>query len=303
MSKRIVIAGGTGFIGVPLVEKLLSEGFEVIVLSRTTQTSTHPRLQYARWDSKEMGKWTSYLDGAYAVVNLAGESINAKKWTPVFKDSLLKSRIFSTRTLVAAMEYVTTKPMLFVSASAIGYYGYMPPSEATESTKSGKDFLAELCVQWETESHRAKQLGVRVINPRIAVVLGRDGGILKSLSPVFKAFLGGPVGSGKQAFPWVDIQDVVGAILFLITKPGLEGPFNIVSPDRRSMTSFCQMIGKILKRPSWLKVPQLMLGILRGKEFSNTVCHGRPVSPAKLIAAGYHFKVPSLNTSLSTHLK
>jgi len=230
---RVAVAGGTGFIGRALCDALAARGDRVILLTRDPAAAParwDGRVDAVAWDGKTTGEWAASLDGADAVVNLAGENVAARRWTAEFKLALTRSRVDSTRALVAAISQAPRPPRALLSASAVGYYGVAPEGETPESAPRGRDFLAALCGQWEREALAAEPLGLRVILPRIGAVLAGDGGALAKMAPLFRLFVGGPVGSGRQPFPWIHRDDAVGAMLFLLGRQDLSGPVNLTAP-------------------------------------------------------------------------
>jgi uncharacterized protein len=301
---KIILAGATGFIGRALVRRLHARGDAVIVLTRNAAPPAGGFPEGVRaelWDGKRQGGWSAALDGADAVVNLAGASIGSGRWTKARKDELLRSRIEPTRALAQACASVASAPSVFVSASAVGFYHPTGDAPVTEEDPSGTGFLAEMARQWEGEARTAERSGVRVVITRFGVVLGRGGGALERMLLPFRLFAGGSLGSGKQWFPWIHVDDVVGAILFAIDSPRLSGPVNFVAPDPLTMRAFARILGGVLHRPSWLPVPAFALRLLLG-EMSVIVLGGRPVVPAKLVEAGYPFAYSRVAVALRSFL-
>jgi uncharacterized protein (TIGR01777 family) len=297
----ILVAGGTGFIGHPLVRQLPVEGHNVILLSR------HPQLvrnldskvfHVLEWDGKTIRPWVDRLENVDGIVNLAGESIGAKRWTEARKAVLLTSRAEPTRALVSGIKMMKKRPSVLVNASAVGYYGDVENEDVTESHPAGSDFLASLCKQWEVEAQRAEEVGVRVVRLRFGVVLGKGGGALEKMIIPFRFFVGGPLGSGRQWFPWVHRDDVAGAIIFSLQNPSISGPVNVSAPNLVTMREFSQTLGKVMHRPSWARVPAFVLRIVLG-EMAGTVLTGQRAVSAKLEDAGYVFRYPRLDDALS----
>jgi len=301
---KIVIAGGTGFLGGPLAWRLAGEGESVVVLTRNPGASRRaglPGIALERWDGGTPGPWEEQIDGADAVINLAGESIAGGRWSVERKRRLRESRLSATRALVRAIGKAGRRPGVLVSASAVGYYGHVPEGDVTESTPPAKDFLGELSREWESEALAARDPRTRVALIRIGIVLGRDGGALGRMLLPFRLFVGGPLGSGKQYFPWVHRDDVIGAVVHLLKTPGLAGPFNIAAPDPVRMSEFCRELGRTLRRPSWAAVPAFALRLLLG-EMSAVVLAGQRVIPARLLESGYRFAHPTLRGALDNIL-
>lgn len=301
---KIVLAGATGFIGTVLVRRLQARGDDVVVLTRNAGATAAEfpagvRTEY--WDGKRQGPWGAALNGADAVVNLAGASIGSGRWTTARKDVLLRSRIEPTRALVQACASAASPPSVFISASAVGFYHPTGDAPVTEEDPSGAGFLSEVARRWEGEARTAERSGMRVVITRFGVVLGRGSGALERMLLPFRLFVGGPLGSGKQWFPWIHVDDVAGVILFAIDSPQLSGPVNVVAPDPVTMAGFARTLGDVLRRPSWLPVPGFVLRALLG-EMSVLVLGGRPVVPVKLMEAGYPFAFSRLGLALRSLL-
>lgn len=298
---KIILAGGTGFIGGALIDALAARGDEIALLTRDAEAAKARwggKAAPLAWDGKSPGDWTKAFDGADAVINLSGESIASGRWTAERKLRLIKSRLDSTRALVSAISQAAKRPKALVNASAVGYYGGSPEGPSTESSPQGRDFLAALCGQWEREALAAEPLGVRVVLPRIGVVLGKDGGALKKMSLPFKLFAGGPLGSGLQGFPWIHRDDVVGAILFLIDHDKISGPINLASPGAMNNKEFSAALGRALGRPSWAPAPAFALKLALG-EIAEVLLGGQEAPPKKLQDAGYAFKYPNADAALA----
>lgn len=295
---RVLIAGGTGFIGRALADALIARGDEVVILTRR-EGETRPGARMLVWDGKEAGPWTSALDGAGAVVNLSGENVAAGRWTPERKLALIRSRVDSTRALVAAMASAPRRPQVLVNASAVGYYGTRPAGDCPEDAPQGADFLAALCGQWEREALAAEKLGARVVRVRTSLVLGRGGGALERMRLPFKLGLGGPLGGGAQPFPWIHLEDEVGAILFALDTPSLSGAVNLVAPQAVSNAEFTAALGRAFHRPAVLRAPAFALRLALG-ELAEALLGGQRAVPRRLQEAGYRFQHPALDEALST---
>ncbi len=297
---KIVLAGATGFIGRALVRRLLEEGHTVTILSRRANAfREYPSkdLKVEAWDGQTAGAWVSVLEGADAIVNLAGESIAGGRWTPARKKALRDSRLNSTRALVAAIAKASQKPKSLVNASAVGYYGDVPNGDVTENSLKGRGFLPDLCDEWEAEAKKAEASGLRVVLLRLGVVLEREGGALEKFLTPFSLFIGGPLGSGRQFFPWVHRGDVVGAILYTLQNAELSGAFNVASPGILTMRQFCSALGRAMGRPSWAPVPGFVLKVMLG-EMSEMLLGGQRAIPARLEKAGYKFRYPEAESAL-----
>ncbi len=301
---KIIVTGGTGFVGSSLVPALIADGHHVVVLSRNPDSARGQlpsAVPLVEWDAKTLGAWADEVDGADAVLNYVGESIGGKRWSSAQKERLIASRIGATKALVTAIERAKKRPSVLVSASAVGYYGNVESGDVPESHPPGNDFLAQLCVQWEAATRAAEPLGVRVVTTRTGVILGKGGALTKMLLP-FKLFFGGQLGSGKQWFPWVHMEDVVGAIIFAMTNSKITGPVNVAGPEAVTMREFCTALGRAMRRPSWAPVPSFVLQIALG-EMSSMILTGQKVVPAKLLRLGYSFKYPRVAEALAATVR
>lgn len=299
---KIVVAGGTGFIGERLVHRVVEAGHSLVVLTRKKQgnTSVLPGgVSYQQWDGRSAGPWAAEVDGADAVVNLVGESLGAGRWTEARKKRIIESRVEGTRAIVNAIRHAKRQPALLINASAVGYYGPVEDGDVTESHPRGIGFLAETCEMWEQQARAAESPGLRVALLRTGVVLDRGSAALAKMVPPFKMFIGGPLGSGRQWFPWIHREDVAGAILHILSNPALTGPVNLTAPDTVTMKEFCSALGKALGRPSWAPVPSLALNILLG-EMAEMVLTGQKAVPKKLEDSGYPFQYPGLKGALKS---
>jgi len=296
---KFIIAGGSGFIGRELVGRLHEAGDEVVLLSRNpspTRQHIPSSVIVEQWDGVRAGSWTARLDGAAAVINLAGEPMGERRWSRRQKELIRDSRMNATRAIVEGIASATVKPEVLVNASAVGYYGDVPDDEVTEEYPPGSGLLAEVCRGWEAEALRARRMGVRVVLLRTSIALGDGGALARMLMP-FRFFVGGPLGSGRQWFPWIHRDDVVSAIEFGLRERSLEGPVNLAAPEPVRMADFCRTLGRVLHRPSWLPVPAIALKLLLG-EMSAMVLTGQKVVPRKLLVAGFHFRFSRLETAL-----
>ena len=299
---KLVIAGGTGFVGSALSTQLLEQGHSLIVLTRSQPPTTiSPKEKWITWQPGSRGGWEEALEGADGVINLAGEPIASKRWTKSQKEKIRSSRVNTTRALVAAIGKARQKPKFLLNASAIGYYGPRGDETLTEEAEPGKDFLGQVCLQWEEEARKAEGHGLRVIRLRTGIVLGKGGGALAKMVPPFKLFAGGPLGSGKQRMSWIHLEDEIGLILFLIQNPAAQGPFNATAPNPVTMREFCQTLGRALHRPSWAPVPGFALRLLLG-EMADMLLTGQRVLPAAAQKLGYKFQYPTLYGALEACL-
>ena len=302
---KIVLSGGTGFIGKALLRELTKAGHHVALLTRNpdaVKRLASDVVTVMPWDAQSAGTWIDAVDGADGVINLAGEPVVGKRWSEEQKSLILNSRVEATKVLTSAIGQVKKKPVTLINASAVGYYGDVESGDVTESYPRGKGFLGDTCELWEEAARAAERFGARVVCLRIGIVLEKEGGALSKMIPPFQFFAGGPLGSGRQWLPWIHRDDVVGAILFALEHPELKGPVNTVSPNPVPMKEFCASLGKAMHRPSWAPVPAFVLRILLGEQ-SGVLLTGVRALPKKLEEAGYPFRYPTLDAALSAILK
>jgi len=301
--KNIIIAGATGLIGKEVSRLLIDRGDKVTIFSRSVVKAQNiiPNAEnYIEWNSGSTN-WYKFLEGMDAVINLSGENVMAKRWTEEHKKNIIISRLATTASFVKAFEYIVNKPKIYISASAVGYYGDSK-NTVSENSPPGNDFLAKVVKAWELESERIDKFNVRRINLRIGVVLDKYEGALSKMILPFKLYIGGPLGSGNQWFPWIHISDVAGIFLFSIDDESLKGVVNCCAPNIVTMNEFCKSLGMILKRPSLFRVPEFILKIILG-ESSDVVLKGAKVIPQKIIEAGYKFKFENVEDALRSILK
>jgi uncharacterized protein len=296
---RIVVTGGTGFIGRPLCAALCQEGHRVTLLTRRieTQWPCASIVAAVEWNSREAGAWEHCLDGADAVINLAGAPIADRRWNDVRKQLLMDSRVFTTRLLVEALSRCSSKPRTLINASGIGYYGANDNQVLDEGSARGQGFLADLCLAWEAEALRAAEFGVRVVMLRTGMVLEQDGGALPKMLLPFRLFAGGPIMPGTQWVSWIHRRDHIGLIQWILTRPSISGPVNAVAPEAVTMNQFCDALGRALHRPSWLPMPGFALHMALG-ELGTLMTTGQRVIPAKALSKGYVFQYPKLEPAL-----
>jgi len=297
---KVIISGGTGLIGKAVAEALLRRGDEVVVLSREpARARAMPQgVSLARWDGKTAAGWAHLADGADAMINLAGENISAGRWTAARKERIRASRLNAGRAMVEAMTQAERPPRVLIQASAVGYYGACGDEIVTERSGPGQDFLARVTVAWEASTAPAEDLGVRRAIIRTGVVLSRDGGALHRMALPFRFFAGGPVGSGKQWLPWIQMADEVGAILFLLDRDDAAGPFNLTAPNPVTNADFARILGRVMGRPAWLPAPAFALRLLLG-EMAAIVLKGQRALPERLLDLGYQFRFPALEAALA----
>lgn len=299
---RIVIAGATGFIGRVLVHELAAAGCPVIALTRRPAASRElfpEGVQAVEWDGRTSAGWGRHVDGALAVVNLTGDSLAKGRWTRAKKERILASRVVPGAALVEAIKAAATPPRVFVQGSAVGYYGDPGEAEIDETFPPGSGFLAGVVRAWEDSTREVEALGVRRVVIRSGLVLGRGGGVWPSLARPFRFFAGGPLGTGRQWFSWISLDDEVRAIRFLIGQDGLAGAFDLTAPRPVRQRELCRTIGRALRRPCWAPVPVLLLKILFGPKAAETLLVSQRVLPRRLLAAGYEFRHPDAAAALA----
>lgn len=300
---RIVVAGGSGFIGRHVILALVADGHLVTVLTRATpvqRATPGGLLSYMHWNpSQPDSALVDVLSGTDAVVNLAGANIGSRRWTTRRKADLVGSRLRATETLVQAIERVdpSRRPRTLVNASGIDFYGHRREEALTEASSPGDTFLARLCQHWEHAAAAAQALGVRVVVMRTAVVLAPDALTLQLMAAPFRLFVGGPLGNGQQWFPWVHLDDVVGLYQWVLETEAISGSVNVVAPDVRPQGQVAHALGRVLRRPSALRTPAAVLRLVMGEQ-ADLLLHGRQAIPAVANAHGYTFRAPVLETAL-----
>jgi len=295
---KILITGGTGFVGAQLTSWLLRKGHEVTVLSRFPKESKGeiPSVSYLQSDPTEKGNWQSVINDHDVIINLAGASI-FRRWTEETKRAIRESRILTTRNIVEGINPNRAKSMTLFSTSAVGYYGFHGDEELTEDSSPGDDFLARMAVEWEEEALKAREKGSRVVITRFGIVLGKGGGALSQMIPLFRKFVGGPIGSGLQWFSWVHMEDLTEAFIFLLARPQISGPVNLCSPNPVRNRDLAKALGEVLKRPSFIPAPGFMIRLVLA-EFGSVILEGQRVIPRRLLESGFVFRYPDIGKAL-----
>jgi uncharacterized protein (TIGR01777 family) len=293
---KIVVTGGTGFLGRPLTERLAADGHEVVVLSRHAG-GAYKDIRYVTMPSA-----TAEIANADAVVNLAGAGLADSKWTPARKAVLRESRLHTTRAVVDAIAATPDRPRVLVSGSAVGFYGDHADAPQTESSPAGTDFLAVLCADWERAADAAGAHGTRVVKLRTGLALGPGGGLLARMAPPFKFFVGGPLGDGRQWMSWVHVDDWVNAVRAAIRDPRIVGPLNVVAPQPVPNAEFARTLGRVLHRPSLFPVPAFVLRAIFGEMADGAILASQQVVPACLQQTGFRFTYPQLEDALRVSL-
>lgn len=297
---KVFITGGTGFIGVNLASRLIERGDRVTVLSRNpvkADAKFSGKVTITAGDPEVSGDWQRSVDGQEALFNFCGEPVFAKKWTPERKQKFWDSRIESTKRLVEAIGLASAKPKVLLSGSALGIYGDQGDLELTEESRPGDDFGARLNIAWEEAANGAAGFGVRVVNIRTGDVLGR-GGLLARMEGAFKAFAGGPLGSGRQYMSWIHIDDYIAILIKAMEDQSINGPVNMAAPHPVTNREFSVALGRVLNRPSALPVPKFVLK-LRFGEGAGVILASRKALPKKALESGYKFNFADLDAALN----
>ncbi|MCX7797195.1 MAG: TIGR01777 family oxidoreductase [Melioribacter sp.] len=304
MDRKIIITGATGLIGRKITESLIEDKDDVIIFTRNPEKAKRiikNVKDYVYWDYNDIDSWKKYLENSHTIIHLAGENIASKRWNKKFKEEIYNSRVLTTRAFVNALNDINNKPLNFLAASAVGFYGYSE-NEVDEYSEKGEGFLANLVYDWENESKKLINYGIRVVNIRLGTVLSIEGGALPKLILQFKFFLGGTLGNGNQWFPWIHINDAVGIFLYALNNPDINGTLNAVSPHKVRMKEFTKILGKNLNRPSYLKITPLILKIFFG-EAAKYLLSSANVSPKRTQSLGYKFQYELLDDALINLLK
>ena len=298
---KVFMTGGTGFVGAYLSNELAQAGHTITILSRRPQppASDQAGISFLTGNPTQEGPWMAAVPEHDWIINLAGASIFTR-WSEAHKQEIFESRVRTTRNLVAALA-PGDRRQLFCSTSAVGYYGPRGEEELTEDSAPDAGFLGKLAKAWEAEALKAQDLGVRVVVTRFGVVLGRDGGALSQMVPMFKKFLGGPIGSGLQWFSWIHQADHARAFRFIQANPGISGPVNLTAPYPVRNRDLTRALGRALHRPTWVAAPEFMVRLALG-EFADTLLTGQQVLPKRLVDAGFKFNFPSIDAALENLL-
>lgn len=295
---KLVVAGGSGLIGSALIKDALSKKHEVIQLVRRKPKHQHE----VQWNPDKFEVEIDSLNDATAIINLSGAGVGDKRWTKNYKKLILTSRVNATKTLAEAITRLNNPPSVFVSSSAIGFYGDTAENAVDENAELGEGFLSDVVFNWEYAAQKVKQHKIRVVHPRTSLVMSKRGGVLKKVLPIFKLGLGGKLGNGKQFWSYISLEDEIRAIYHLINDSRLTGGVNLSTPNPVTNKEFTKSLASVLNRPAFLSVPSLALKIALG-EFSIEVLGSSRVLPSKLIASGFKFNHPDILSTLNSALK
>ncbi|MFQ5635248.1 MAG: TIGR01777 family oxidoreductase [Gammaproteobacteria bacterium] len=295
--QRLLVTGGTGFIGTALCRYLLDQGYRLTVLTRDTGQAgllDHMAIRYVS-DLREI----TADDTIDSIVNLAGQSLNSGRWNAQRKQQFIDSRVDTTNTVIQWAARQKEIPRVLISGSAIGWYGHRDATALTESDPPGDGFAHELCERWERAADAATALGMRIVFLRIGLVLERDGGPLPELLPAFRLGAGGPMGSGRQYWSWIHRNDLVRLIEFALNYPGLNGPVNATAPEPVPQREFARTLGRTLRRPSFVPLPAFVARLLLGEFAEELLLNGQNVVPEKAVYHGFEFDFPQLDGALA----
>lgn len=299
---KIVVSGSSGLIGSALIDSLRPDGHAISRLVRSGSVATADvTSKMIRWEPPNGSIDSAAMEGADAVVSLAGASVAGGRWTAERKQVLRRSRVDATRHLVASLAELKVKPRVFVSASAIGYYGDRGDEILTEASTPGNDFLAHLCRDWEAEAAKAEHAGIRTVMLRFGIVLAAHGGALQKMLRPFRLGVGGRLGNGTQWMSWATVDEVVALIRFAIAKDSPRGPINAVAPNTVTNAEFTSVLAEVLHRPAFVPAPRLALRLALG-EMATALLASQRVTPEKLTEVGYKFRHPQLKEALTSIL-
>lgn len=293
---KILITGGMGFVGRQLAGELLAKGHHVTTIDLPPRQSvfTHDKFSYISADTTIPGDWQKNISDADIVINLAGITI-FKRWTSAYKEKIYNSRILTTRNVADAIP--NAKRMTFISTSAVGFYGWRGDEILTEESPPGNDFLSKVCRDWEQEALRGQKKNVRVVITRFGIVLGKSGGVLGTIIPLFRLFLGGRLGKGTQWFTWIHGNDLIDGILHVINTHSIKGPVNLCSPNPVTNIILTKTLATIMRRPSLFPIPSYAIKLVLG-EFADNILKGQRITPEKLLKSGFQFRYPEIDTAL-----
>jgi uncharacterized protein (TIGR01777 family) len=301
---RVIIAGATGFIGRALCHQL-HQDYEIIALSRDVTRASHALGEYAQaveWDARTAGTWTQHVEGAHAILNLAGENIGTGRWTQAKRDSIMQSRTNSANAIVDAVNGANNKPSVVLQASAVGYYGSRGDETLDENSPAGDSLLAEVARRTESIIARTDKAGVRWVAARSGIVLGPEGGALPPLMMPFRFHVGGYVGRGRRWVSWMSLPDEIRALRFLMDRPNLRGAFNLTTPNPVTMRQFARTLGQVLHRRCWTVLPSFAARLAFGQMADEMLLVSQKVIPKRLTEAGFECQYPDLRAAFEAIL-
>lgn len=298
MNNHLAITGSTGLVGAVITNHFSAKNFHITPIVQSS-TPLNANQKVIRWDI-DFGKIDAEaLEGHDIVIHLAGANISSQRWTKDYKNKIKDSRIRSTRLLANTILQLKKPPRILLSASAVGFYGYgLTNDQKDEESAHGKDFLADVCREWESASENVQHKGVRVVYLRFGVILAKHGGALAKMLPIFKLGLGGKIATGRQMMSWVALDEIPFVIDHICNKESLKGPVNVVSPQSVTNEDFSNILGEVLNRPAKFPVPGIMLKILFGEMAESLLMNGQNAVPKKLLKSGYHFQYSDLKNTL-----
>ncbi len=291
---KILITGASGLVGTELQKSFAEKGYEMLLASRSEPKNE----TYVRWSIEEGFAEPEKLEGIDAVVHLAGENVSGLRWSDEKKKAIRDSRVLGTRNVVDAISKLKNKPKVFVASSAIGFYGERGDEEVNESSAVGSGFLSDVSKEWEAESRRAEDAGIRTVLLRTGIVLSKDGGALGTMLTPFKLGVGGVVGNGKQWMSWISMEDEIAIINFVIENENIRGAVNAVSPNPVTNQEFTKALGEVLYRPTFLPLPEFAVSMVFGEMGDALLLASTKVLPKRLMDAGFEFKYPDLKPAL-----
>jgi uncharacterized protein (TIGR01777 family) len=297
---KVVITGATGFIGRALCKELRKD-YEIVALTRNVESANKSIGDLAKvvlWDAKTAVGWAEEVDGAFAIVNLAGENAASGRWNKARKSRILQSRLDAIGAIIEAIKQIKNKPKVVIQTSAIGWYGLSLDESFDEDSPSGKGFLASVCRDIESSAEEYERLGVRCAIIRTGVVLGRDGGAFPKMVKPFRFYFGGYLGSGRQWFSWIHLDDEVAAIKFLMENEQLKGAFNLTAPEPVTIKEFSKILGKVMHRPVWFNAPAFAARLAFGEMANEMLLAGQKVLPKRLLNTGFDFKYTNVKQAL-----
>lgn len=298
---KALITGASGLIGTELQKALREKGWELLLASRSEPKDD----RHIKWTVEEgfRDEDLDRLEGLDAVIHLAGENVAGLRWTDEKKKAIRDSRVHGTRTLIDAFTKLKNRPKAFIAGSAIGFYGNRGDDEMTEASPAGEGFFPEVCRDWEAESRRAEDLGIRTVLLRTGIVLSKDGGALGTMLLPFKMGVGGVVGSGKQWMSWISLEDQIRAMLFVLENESIRGAVNLTSPNPATNEQFTKTLGEVLYRPTFLPLPEFAVGMIFGEMGDALLLDSTKVLPKRLEDAGFEFKFPELKPAIEAAVK